>query len=142
MSFGQAISTCFKKYVTFSGRASRSEFWWFFLFVYVVGAVLYFIDSAMGLQMGASSQEMNIGGTVVPFDNPGIGVLSLIWGLVTLLPGISVMVRRVHDSDKSGWLVLLGYVLILACGIGFILLLVLALLKSTPGDNKYGSANA
>ena len=142
MSFGQAISTCFKKYVTFSGRASRSEFWYFFLFVYIFAAIFYFIDSATGLQMGASSQEMNIGGTVVPFANSGIGVLSLIWGLVTLLPGISVMVRRVHDSNKSGWLVLLGYVLILACGIGTILLLVLALLKSTPGDNKYGSANA
>lgn len=142
MGFGQAISTCFKKYVSFSGRASRSEFWWFFLFVYIVAAILYFVDSATGLQMGASSQEMNIGGTVVPFVNSGFGVLTLIWSLVTLLPGISVMVRRVHDSDKSGWLVLLGYVLIIACGIGFILLLVLALLKSTAGDNKYGSANA
>jgi uncharacterized membrane protein YhaH (DUF805 family) len=48
----------------------------------------------------------------------------------------------VHDSDKSGWLVLLGYVLMFACGIGAILLLILALLKSTPGDNKYGPENA
>ena len=92
--------------------------------------------------MGASSQEINFGGTAVPFASSGIGVLSLIWDLVTLLPGISVMVRRVHDSDKSGWLVLLGYVLIPACGIGSILLLVLALLKSTPGDNKYGPETA
>ena len=69
-------------------------------------------------------------------------MLGIIWSLATLLPGIGVMVRRVHDSDKSGWLVLLGYVLMFACGIGAILLLILALLKSTPGDNKYGPENA
>ena len=142
MSFGQAISTCFRKYATFSGRARRSEFWWFFLFVYVVSAILYVIGGALGLQMGASNQEFMISGTAVPFVSSGIGVLNLIWGLATLLPGISVMVRRVHDSDKSGWLVLLGYVLILVCGIGGILLLILALLKSTPGDNKYGPETA
>ncbi|GDX31824.1 aminopeptidase [Actinomycetes bacterium] len=134
MSFGQAISTCFRKYATFSGRAKRSEFWWFFLFVYVVGIILLVIDGFTGIQIGA--QEVMIGNN--PTQLPGIGVLGLIWSLATLLPGIGVMVRRVHDSGKSGWLVLLGYVLMLACGIGIILLLVLALLKSTPGDNKYG----
>ena len=138
MSFGQAISTCFKKYATFSGRAKRSEFWWFFLFIYVVGIILVVIDGLIGFQIGA--QEVTIGGTATKF--PGIGVLGLIWSLATLLPGIGVMVRRVHDSGKSGWLVLLGYVLMLACGIGIILLLVLALLKSTPGDNKYGPETA
>ncbi len=138
MSFGQAVSTCFKKYATFSGRASRSEFWWFFLFIYVVGIILLVIDGVLGFQIGA--QEVMIGNN--PTQLPGIGPLGLVWSLATLLPGIGVMVRRVHDSDKSGWLVLLGYVLTLACGIGAILLLVLALLKSTPGDNKYGPDNA
>jgi uncharacterized membrane protein YhaH (DUF805 family) len=99
---------------------------------------LLVIDGFIGFQIGA--QEVMIGGN--PTQLPGIGVLGIIWSLATLLPGIGVMVRRVHDSDKSGWLVLLGYVLMFACGIGAILLLILALLKSTPGDNKYGPENA
>jgi uncharacterized membrane protein YhaH (DUF805 family) len=142
MSFGQAISTCFRKYAAFSGRAQRSEYWWFLLFLYIVAIILYVIDGALGLQMGASEQVVNIGGTEVPFVNSGIGILSLIWTLVTLLPSIAVQVRRAHDSGKSGWLVLLGFVLLPVCGLGFILLLVLALLKSTRGDNRYGPETA
>ncbi|MDA3022734.1 MAG: DUF805 domain-containing protein [Actinomycetota bacterium] len=142
MSLGQAISTCFRKYATFSGRARRSEFWWFFLFVYVVGLILVWVDGLLGLQVGASTQEVMINDTAVPLVSSGFGVLSSIFGLATLIPGIAVFVRRVHDSNKSGWLALLSYVLILACGIGLILQLILGLLKSTPGDNKYGPETA
>jgi len=75
MNFGQAISTCFSKYATFSGRASRPEFWWFFLF-----------------QILASIAASMIGDT-----------LSGLVGLVLLLPALAAGSRRLHDIGKSGW---------------------------------------
>ena len=75
MNFGQAISTCFSKYATFSGRASRSEFWWFFLF-----QILVSIAASM------------LGDVVA-------GLVSL----AVLLPAFAVGARRLHDIGKSGW---------------------------------------
>lgn len=75
MNFGQAISTCFAKYAIFSGRASRPEFWWFFLF-----QVLVSIAASM---MG--------------------DMLSGLVGLVLLLPALAAGTRRLHDIGKSGW---------------------------------------
>jgi len=138
MSFGASVKHVLGNYATFSGRASRSEFWWFYLFVILVSAVLNVIDAVLGLRVGAMSEEFIISGTAVPFVSSGVGVLSTIFALAMLLPFLAVGVRRLHDSDKSGWLLLLGYLLICACGIGLIVLLVLFVLKSTPGDNKYG----
>ncbi|MDQ3058119.1 MAG: DUF805 domain-containing protein [Pseudomonadota bacterium] len=90
MNFGQAISTCLSKYATFSGRASRSEFWWFFLF-----QVLVLVAASM------------IGETLY-------GLVALGF----LLPSLAVATRRLHDIDKSGWWQLLtltgiGYLLLL-----------------------------
>ncbi len=82
MNFGQAIGTCLKKYVAFSGRASRPEFWWFFLFQMIVFTVTGMIS-----------------GTLY-----GIAALAL------LLPGIAVGVRRLHDIGKTGWLLLIGLI--------------------------------
>lgn len=138
MSFGNSVKHVLTNYATFRGRASRSEFWWFQLFVFIVGMILIIVDSATGLTVGASSEDFVIGDTVVPLVSSGVGILSTIFSLAILLPSLAVGVRRLHDSNKSGWLMLLGYVLICACGIGLILLIVLYLLKSTPGDNKYG----
>lgn len=78
-----AVKTCFRKYVDFSGRAARPEFWWFFLFQ-VIALVLARI----------------IGG----------GVLYGIVALALLLPGLAVGARRLHDIDKSGWFLLLGLI--------------------------------
>jgi uncharacterized membrane protein YhaH (DUF805 family) len=80
MNFGQAISTCFSKYATFSGRASRPEFWWFFLF-----QILVSIAASM-------------------FGD----VISGVVGLALLLPALAVGARRLHDIGKSGWWQLLG----------------------------------
>ncbi len=75
MNFGQAISTCLSKYVTFSGRASRPEFWWFFLFQILISiAASWFGD-----------------------------VVSSLVGLALLLPAIAVGTRRLHDIGRSGW---------------------------------------
>jgi len=79
MTFAESIRTCLTKYVDFNGTASRSEFWWFILFVIVVGAVLnYFIPLAGGL-----------------------------FGLAMILPELAAGARRLHDTGKSGWLQLL-----------------------------------
>lgn len=80
MNFGQAISTCLSRYATFSGRASRPEFWWFFLF-----------------QILASVAASMLGDTVAALAS-----------LALLLPALAVGVRRLHDIGKSGWWQLLG----------------------------------
>jgi uncharacterized membrane protein YhaH (DUF805 family) len=82
-SFGEAIRTCFSKYATFSGRASRSEYWFFSLFITIVISVGAIIDYAAGSHI------------------PSL----LIW-LVILLPSFAVQVRRLHDIDRTGWWVL------------------------------------
>lgn len=82
MDFMTAVKTCFAKYVTFSGRASRSEFWWFFLFQIILMMVLSFVSMTLY----------------------GLAALAL------LLPGLAVGVRRLHDIGKSGWFLLLGLI--------------------------------
>lgn len=82
MTFGESISTCFKKYATFDGRATRSEYWWFFLFTFLVSAAL-----------GVVSE-----------------ILSGVFSLGVLLPSLAVGVRRLHDIDKSGWFLLLWFI--------------------------------
>jgi len=87
MQFQQAVATVFRKYAVFTGRASRSEYWYFVLFNVVVSAVFSFL----GLLFGGS-------------DGPAgwVMVLSYIYGLATLLPGLGVSVRRMHDIGKGG----------------------------------------
>lgn len=86
MDFGTAIATCFRKYATFSGRAARSEFWWFVLFALIVGIVAMIIDTMLlGYERNAES----------PF--------SLITEVLFFLPSMAVSVRRFHDRDASAW---------------------------------------
>jgi len=77
MGFGQAIGSFFKKYVDFTGRASRSEFWFATLFVVLVSFPLQFVDQS--------------------------GIVSGIWSLATFLPSIAMATRRFHDINRSGW---------------------------------------
>ncbi len=108
----------FKKYAVFGGRSRRMEYWSFVLFNFVVFVVLVGIDVLLGTFSSAS----------------GLGLLSGIYGLATLVPILALSVRRLHDIDRSGWWVLVY----LAPLIGPIVLLVFALLDGTPGDNRYG----
>lgn len=108
----------FKKYVDFSGRARRKEFWYFILFNMIVTLVLAFIDASMF----GSNQHATF------------GMLSMIYGVVALLPGLGVSVRRLHDTDHSGWWLLVGLLPL----IGGIVLLVFSLMDSNPEDNAYG----
>jgi uncharacterized membrane protein YhaH (DUF805 family) len=107
MTFGESISSCFSKYVTFNGCASRSEYWWFFLFTLL-----------MSIATGIVSEA-----------------LSGLFSLAVLLPSLAVGVRRLHDTDRSGWFLLLWLIPV----IGWIVLLVWAIQEGKE-PNRFSSA--
>ena len=111
MSFQDAVRICLtQKYVDFSGRARRSEYWWYALFSAIVQAVVNALDRGLGSQI--------LGGLV---------------SLALLLPSLAVAVRRLHDTGRSGWWLLLGLIPI----IGWIVLLVFYV-QDSQGPNAYG----
>ncbi len=93
MEFGEAVKTCFSKYFQFSGRALRSEYWWFFLFVVVVSAALAMLDSIL---FGTN-----------PETGQGSQVLSSVFQLAVIIPMLAVGWRRLHDTGRPGWYLLL-----------------------------------
>ncbi|WP_163849015.1 DUF805 domain-containing protein [Pseudooceanicola aestuarii] len=99
MGFTDAIRTCFRNYVTFSGRASRPEYWWFVLFVILGGIVAGILD---GIVFGAASVDTGPGAISAQSNGP----LAALFSLATLLPGLSAAWRRMHDSGRSGLFVL------------------------------------
>ena len=111
MDFATSIKTCFSKYAVFSGRASRSEFWWFSLFCLIGGIVTSVVDIMI---LGYSSE--------------GYGPVNIIFSVITFLPGLAVGARRLHDINKSGW-----WQLITLTIIGIILLIIWF---ATVGENK------
>jgi uncharacterized membrane protein YhaH (DUF805 family) len=139
MGFGESIRTVFGKYATFSGRARRSELWWWVLFVIIVSAVLAVIDTLLGWRFGSTTVTTTVNGVTTNSPGPKAGgVLESIWALVILLPGISVAVRRLHDTGKSGW----WWWLNIICCIGGLILLIFYVQKSDPIENKYGPVPA
>jgi uncharacterized membrane protein YhaH (DUF805 family) len=114
MNFSQAIASGFRNYVTFSGRASRSEYWYWVLFAILGALVTGILDRAL-------------------FDVSSVSPLNAIFGLVLFLPGLAVAVRRMHDIDRTGWWILISLTII-----GVILLIVWACMKGTIGPNRYG----
>ncbi|MHA1128508.1 MAG: DUF805 domain-containing protein [Alphaproteobacteria bacterium] len=126
MTFMDSISTCFNKYISFKGRAQRSEFWWFVLFIVIGSAIAGVFDSAM-----FETRTLMIGGMAVSYNAGWIGT---VFSLAVFLPTWGVEVRRLHDIGKSGWWLLLGLIPV----IGFIILLVWFIQTGTEGDNDYG----
>ena len=114
MNFAEAIQSGFRNYVGFSGRAMRSEFWFWFLFAVLVTIATQFLDGFL-------------------FDQQ-FGLLSGIAALALFLPGLAVSVRRLHDRDKSGWFILLYFIPL----IGFIILLIWYCTRGTVGPNRFG----
>jgi uncharacterized membrane protein YhaH (DUF805 family) len=123
--------TVLKKYVVFSGRARRSEYWYFTLFSTIVTFILVAIDVAMG----TGSADGSAGGDAGMAMSVNLGVLSGIYALAVFLPSLGVLVRRLHDTDHSGWWMLITLVPL----IGAFVLLYFLVKDSTPGDNKFGS---
>jgi uncharacterized membrane protein YhaH (DUF805 family) len=118
MGIHEAISTCFSKYVDFQGRAIRPEYWYWVLFVVVVAIILQILGAIiLGAQSGAG------------------GILTGLFYLVTFLPGLGVSVRRLHDTDRSGWWILIAFVPI----IGGLVLLYFMVQPGTQGPNRFGN---
>lgn len=105
-----------KNYAGFSGRAHRTEYWMFVLFNIIISFVLGFVEGLFG----------------------GPGILGLIYSLAVLIPGIAVAIRRLHDTGRSGWWLLISLVPV----VGFIVLLVFMVLEGDNGANDYGDAAA
>lgn len=124
MTFTESIKTCLKdKYADFNGRASRSEYWWFALF-----SVLVYLG-IMILSGGISNDEENISSTST--------IMLLIAVVALLIPSIAVAVRRLHDTDKSGW----WYLISLVPYVGGLVLLVLLVLPAKE-PNRFGETPA
>ena len=117
MNFQTSIKTCFNKYATFSGRASRSEFWFFFLFSVLGGIIAMIIDSMI---LGYSAEE----------DGP----INLIFNILILIPSLAVGARRLHDIGRSGWWQLIYFTII-----GIILLIIWFATIGSSKKNIHGS---
>ncbi len=110
-----------KNFANFSGRARRKEYWMFVLINLAISIVLGIIDG-----MIHSTIQLGPGQTV--------GIIQSIYGLIVLIPGLAVAVRRLHDIDKSGWMLLVALIPL----VGAIWLIVLFATNGTSGDNNYG----
>jgi len=114
MSFFEAVSACFSKYATFSGRASRAEFWWFALFNVLAALIL------MSL--------------VTSFAGPEAGQnVALIYNLAIISPSMAVGARRLHDMGHSGW-----WQLLYLTGIGSLVLFIWMMFAGNPESNRFG----
>lgn len=124
------ISNCFKKYATFSGRARRSEFWYFALFnmfIYLLVDFVVYILRETSISQNIPVNSMNL----------IIATIWMFWSLyylIALIPNIAVSVRRLHDIGRSGWNIFLALIPF----IGSIWLLVYFCIEGDKGDNEYG----
>jgi uncharacterized membrane protein YhaH (DUF805 family) len=117
MNFFEAISSGFRNYVNFSGRAIRSEYWYWTLFTTVVSLVFGVIDEVLN-----------------PGDKMGVfSIVTMLIELAVFLPGLAVSVRRLHDIDRTGWWLLLAFTVI-----GFFVLIYWACQRGTSGPNRFG----
>ncbi len=103
---------CWKKFAVFSGRARRQEFWMFALFNFLASIALAIVDGILG-------------------TNGGLGA---IYSLAALIPGLAVSARRLHDTDHSGWWILINLIPMIGC----IIYLVFLCSDSKPGENRFG----
>ena len=116
MDFQTSIKTCFNKYADFSGRALRSELWWFVLFGFLGGIITTIIDIM-----------------ILGYSVESYGPLNLIFSVALILPSISVTARRLHDINKSGWWQLIELTII-----GILLIIIWNATEGEKKKNKYG----
>lgn len=107
-----------RQYADFNGRARRKEYWMFVLFNIIFAVIAMVLDNITGLA----------------WESIGYGPIYLLYALFVLIPGLAVGVRRLHDLNKSGWMILVGLIPL----IGAIWLIILFATDGTPGENQYG----
>jgi len=120
MNFQTAITTCFRKYVDFGGRARRSEYWFFALYSILAAVAAQIVD-----------RFVDPPAADVPY---AVGIVYIVVVLANFLPGLAVTVRRLHDTNRSGW----WFLIVLVPLLGAILLIVWFCTKGTKGDNRFG----
>lgn len=131
MGFGEALSTFINRYTDFQGRSRRSEYWWVVLAYFVIA----FVAGLLLTTIGGGVENLNIIGYFIG------GVLFLFW-LAVIIPGMALCVRRFHDLNQTGWLVLVFALLSVIPLIGLlasIAWLVWFAMPGTTGPNKYGA---
>ena len=114
MNFVDAVKSAFARFADFATRSSRSEYWWFMLFYFLVGLVVTIIQFTMEMTRG---------------------IIDLLVFLVFIVPTISVTARRLHDIGRSGWWLLIGLIPL----IGGLILLYWAVKPGDDGDNRFGA---
>jgi len=128
-SLGAAFTRFFRKYATFSGRASRSEFWWWFLISIIVEAIFYIIGTVAGGIYGSTVDgQLTLG--------PGYGIyetLAIIYALAVIVPTLALVWRRLHDTNRSGGFYFLGLIPF----VGGIIVLVFFLLGPNPAGARF-----
>lgn len=125
VTFSDAIKRAFSYYCCFTGRASRSEYWWFALFNAIVSFVISFASGIIFVLVDDSGD---------PVSDIYANIPSYIYQLIVLLPSMGLCFRRLHDTGRSGWNICWG---LLPC-IGLIILIVYYCQESEPEENAYG----
>jgi uncharacterized membrane protein YhaH (DUF805 family) len=129
-SFGDAIRRFFAKYADFTGRASRSEYWWWVLFAAIVGAVYSILLQSLGTVGNGGNGYGPIGWILT--------VVYILWGLAILVPSLALIWRRLHDANLAGPFFFLGFIPL----VGWIILLVFYLLPSKPEGARFDRRRA
>ena len=124
MNFQSAIKSVLSKYATFSGRASRGEYWWWVLALVLLNIALQIVDGAVVTPLLGFEA----------FDDDAGNPLGMLGALLLLLPNLAVSVRRLHDTDKSGWWILLGIIPV----VGTLVLLFFFVQSGNDGENRFG----
>jgi uncharacterized membrane protein YhaH (DUF805 family) len=125
MGFATAVKSFWSNYTNFSGRARRSEYWFIQLFLLLTNLAAAAIDLAL---MNGDVDRL--------IANGGGGIVGLMWIVATIVPALAALVRRLHDTSRSGWWALMVLVPIA----GAIVILVFTVEDSVSGDNTYGSS--
>ncbi len=123
MGFTEAIKSFWSNYANFKGRARRSEYWFIQLFLILTNLAVALIDFVL--------MDYDVDRFLA---NGGGGIVGLVWIVATIVPALAVLVRRLHDTNRTGWWALIGFVPL----IGGIVLLVFTVMDSTPEENAYG----
>ena len=124
MNMKTAVTTVLSKYATFQGRAARPEYWWWVLATRILFIALAVVDGALFAPMMGFEA----------FSEDAGQPLSFLASLALLLPNLAVSVRRLHDTDRSGWWLLLAIIPI----IGSLVLLFFMIQRGTDGANRFG----
>lgn len=133
-SFGAAIKRFFSKYADFTGRASRSEYWWWVLFSVLVAVVL----EGLGLALGYAGATTNADGTSTPGPLFAVaGILIVVWFLATIVPHLALVWRRLHDANFAGPFFFLTFV-----PVGNLVVFIFTLLPSNPEGARFDRPRA